>query len=109
MTQPKAHPPRGYVDKDEWLSLYDRSDPGDIAKPVSVKFIPHRDFLPKLIHVMPVEEHQALLAEARAEAFEEAASIISGYYADLCGTDSVNCRAYKRIKQKAAEIREGEK
>lgn len=63
MGSEKKHPPRGYVDRKEWLSLYERSDPGDVAKPIHVKFIPHRDFLPELIHVCAVSELEEVIQE----------------------------------------------
>jgi hypothetical protein len=57
-------PPRGYVDRRQWLAAEEESDPGDVARPVGVKFIPHSYALPGLIEVMSVEEHEHIMEAA---------------------------------------------
>jgi hypothetical protein len=57
------------------MDVYERSDPGDPARPVGVKFIPHRDHIPALIHMMPVSEHEAALSESVAMLARQAKTI----------------------------------
>lgn len=115
MSTPK-HPPKGYVYRDEWLSLYERSDPGDIAKPVHVKFIPHRLDLPDLIEMVSRSEANALIAEARAEtsALEKVVSAAYEYMKDFdcqanCDPDvgfhAPECCIVSDFKKALAELR----
>lgn len=63
----KAFPPRGYVDRDRWMWINDRCDPGDAARDCPVHFIPHNTHqLPSMVQMMSVEEHSALI-EAKDE------------------------------------------
>ncbi len=63
--------PRGYVDRDRWLWINDRCDPGDAARDCPVHFIPHNKFqLPSMVEMISVSEHESLLQTERDRALE---------------------------------------
>lgn len=92
MTQPK-HPPRIYV-YHEWRNNWDNGA-WSIAPPITIS----NNY--EVYEYISLSEHQALLAEARALAFEEAARLMVKF--NLLGRGTI----IQLMRDKATEIREG--
>jgi hypothetical protein len=56
------HPPRGYINREDWIEVYERCDPNDRQRQVRAHFVPHVEYqLPEMFAVMPVSEHEEIV------------------------------------------------
>lgn len=101
MTKEKEFPPRGWIERERWLDVWHKCDPGDPLYNVGVHFIPHKkEQLPRLFEVISVAEHTAILSKSEDEQNEDFKNLNNaniGQYYEIAKLEKENERLSRRL------------